>query len=96
MIILLISIIWLATLVLVVAMCRMAAHSDRTALRHAANDLRHEMPRSPRLLSIPAPWEQASSLTLRDRRGERSGAGSEAAAAEHVGNRAQEDLYVSP
>jgi hypothetical protein len=100
MIILLISTIWLATLVLVVAICRMAAHGDRVVLRRTK--------RSPRLLDTPDPWEQALSLRLEDRRAKhslapsepstaRSSRGrSEPSTAEYVGNGAQEDLYVRP
>jgi hypothetical protein len=96
MIILLTSIIWFTALVLVVAVCRMAAHSDRTALRHRRIDPRFDTQRSPRLLAVSTPWEQASSLTLEDRRSRDYEESSEPSATEHIGNGAQEDLYVRP
>ena len=86
--ILLISTTWLATLLVVVAACRMAAHGDRAPLPHAE--------RSPRLFDIPALWEQGLSLKLEDRRATPLAERSKASTAEHVWHSAQEDLYVSP
>jgi hypothetical protein len=79
MIALLISTIWLTTLVLVVAVCGMAAHGDR-----ARRSLQLDAQRSPRLdaqlfvqldaqrsprLGRPVPCEQTLSLKLESRRG---------------------------
>jgi hypothetical protein len=96
MIILFISTIWLATLVVVVAACRMAAHGDRVPLRRAERSFHLDGARSPRLMDIPGQWEREFSLRLEDRRAKPSRAPSEAATAEHVGNGSQEDLYVRP
>jgi hypothetical protein len=95
MIIPLISTIWLATLMLVVAACRMAAHGDRTAARDA--QLHLDDARSPSLLDLQVPWEGEVILRLSDSRTQPpEGGRSKAAAAEHVWDRAQEDLYVRP
>jgi len=80
MIVILISTAWLATLSLVVAVCWMAAHGERVVLGKPG--------RSPNLLG-PSSGARTIGLKLEDRR-------SKAAAAEHIGNRAQEDLYVRP
>jgi hypothetical protein len=84
MIVLLISTIWFAALLLVVALCRIAAHGDRKASTH--------IERSPRLLDVPS-WEQVLSVNPEALRVRRR---SEAATAEHVGDGSQEDLYVRP
>jgi hypothetical protein len=93
MIILLISTIWLATLALAVAACRMAARGDRVARRDAERSALRVLLRSPRLLHLSASETpsrtQVISLRLEDRR-------SKPAPAEHVGDGAQEDLYVRP
>lgn len=90
MIYLLISTAWLTVLVLAIAACRMAAHGDRVARRDAERSALGRLVRSPRLLDLKR--SQVITLRLEDRRAERS----EPAATEHVGNGAQEDLYVRP
>lgn len=89
MIILLISTIWLAMLVLVMAACRTAARGDRVARRDAERSTLRRLVRSPRLLRLPASRTRVLTLKLEDRR-------SKPAPAEHVGNGAQQDLYVRP
>jgi len=101
MLIPLISTIWLATLVFAMATCRMAAHGDRPAAPRARFPLEAVEPsskdaRSPSLLHLRAPWEGEFTIRLSDRRPAAAGGRSETAAAEHVGNGAQEDLYVRP
>lgn len=96
MIILLISTIWLATLVVVLAACRMAARGDCVPPRRAERSLHLDGARSPRLLDIPGEWEREFSLRLEDRRAKPSPARSESSTAEHVGNSSQKDLYVRP
>jgi hypothetical protein len=91
MIYLLISTAWLAVVVLAIAVCRMAAHGDRVARRDAEQSALRSIVRSPRLLDLR--HRQVLTLRLEDRRAQRA---SEPATAEHVGNRAQEDLYVRP
>lgn len=81
MLVILISAIWFAALLVVVALCRIAAHGDRKMLSRIG--------RSPRLLDGTTPETQVVSLKLEDCR-------LEAATAEHVGNGSQEDLYVRP
>jgi hypothetical protein len=90
MIFIVIAIVWIATMSVVVAVCRMAAHGERR-LPLAAG-------RSPNLLEgLPesfvserlVPERRTFALRLEDRR-------SKAAAAEHVWDRAQKDLYVRP
>lgn len=112
MIVLLISTVWLATLALVVTVCRMAAFGDRGALAPTE--------RSPRLLDLRGnpehngPWKheqqgsspsshspgnprrQPLSLRVEDRRAKSSPTRSQPSTAEHVGNGAQQDLYVRP
>jgi hypothetical protein len=98
MIILLISsTIWLTALVLVVVACRMSAHGDRSAPRRKTG-VQFEDGRSPRLLDMAAgPWEQVLDLRIDDRRSRATRrVRSKTAAAEHVGNGAQKDLYVRP
>lgn len=97
MIVPLISAVWLATLVLIVAVCRMAAHGERAALPRTSGV------RSPRLLDsaytldTPDGWPRTLTLRLEDRRAKPADdARSEPAAAEHVGNGAQQYLYVRP
>jgi hypothetical protein len=88
MLVLLISIIWFAALLFVVALCRIAAHGDRRDLPRVK--------RSPRLLDVP-PRKQTIGLSLEDRRvRRRSRERSKAATAEHVRNGSQEDLHVGP
>jgi hypothetical protein len=82
MVIILISITWLATLLVVASVCRMAAHGERVVAVPRAG-------RSPRLLDMAQMRARAISLKLEDRR-------SKAATAEYVGNGAQKDLYVRP
>jgi hypothetical protein len=67
MLVLLISAIWLATLVLVVAVCRMAAYGDRGAPPRGA--------RSPRLVELRAPWERDMTVTVEDQRSRGTRAG---------------------
>jgi hypothetical protein len=89
MLILLISTIWLAALVLVVAACQIAARGDRVVPAR--------MERSPRLLEDGASWGKALlSLKLEDRRAKPAPANSKPTASEHVRNRSQADLYVRP
>ena len=89
MLILLISAIWLATLVLVVTLCQMAARGDRVVPARSQ--------RSPRLLEDgPASWENALNLKLEDRRAKPAAASSKPTASEHVRNRSQAYLYVRP
>ncbi len=107
MIVLLISTAWLATLALVVSMCRMAAHGDGArARRGAPAGNRGVSPaigaaRSPRLLELSRGHARTGALKLEDRRAHTARAGkaatrSEAATAQHVGHRAQENLHVGP
>ncbi len=110
MLIPLISAIWLATALLVVAVCRTAARGERVTPVRAGG-----AQRSPRLLDAATgsweqttgSWERALTLRLEDRRPARpsqmrrparlrSRARSETATAEHVRNGAQQDLYVRP
>jgi hypothetical protein len=88
MLVILISTTWFSALLVVVALCRIAAHGDRSPQAHTG--------RSPRLFGEDAsaenqalPRTRTISLRLEDRR-------SKAATAEHVGDGAQEDLYVRP
>jgi hypothetical protein len=70
MIPLLISTIWLATLVLVVAMCRIAARGDRARGQHGGvSQFAH---RSPRLFGTPARLTRPLVFKVEDRR-ERAG-----------------------
>jgi hypothetical protein len=88
MLVLLISTIWFAALLFVVALCRMAAHGDRGDPPRVK--------RSPRLLDAP-PWKQTIGVRLEDRRvRRRSRVRSKAATAEHVRDGSQEDLHVGP
>jgi hypothetical protein len=82
MIVIAISTTWVATLLLVAAVCKMAAYGEHTASPATG--------RSPRLLDMTAAGTRTFNLKLEDRRR------SKTAAAEHVGNGAQEDLYVRP
>jgi hypothetical protein len=99
MIILLISTIWIATLVLVVAACRMAAHSDGARTREGGVSPAIHAARSPRLLDMARGHTNTVVIRLEDRRARTrraDAARSEAATAQHVGHRAQENLHVSP
>jgi hypothetical protein len=97
MIALLISTIWLVALVLVVAVCTMAARGDRTVLEGAKHRLRVDALRSPRLLDGPALWGQTLSFKLEDRRGTKpSRVSSKSSTAKYVRDGSQEDLYVRP
>jgi hypothetical protein len=87
MIILLISTIWLATVVLFVTVCRMAAYGDRAA------PARRQQGRSPRLLDdVQVPGlmrledRRRRRLRLEDRRLRLSRVRSEPSTAEHVGH----------
>jgi hypothetical protein len=82
MLVILISAIWFSALLVVVALCRIAAHGDRKPLPR--------MRRSPRLFDSATPdMPRTISLKLEDRR-------SKTATAEHVRDGSQEDLYVRP
>jgi hypothetical protein len=65
MIVLLIAVIWIATLTVVVEACRMAAHGDRASRRGSIATVAG---RSPRLLDTAGPQPGALVLRLEDRR----------------------------
>jgi hypothetical protein len=88
MLILLISTIWLAALVLAVAICQMAARGDRVVPASSQ--------RSPRLLEEGPSWESTVSRKLQARRARPAAASSKATASEHVRGRSQKGLYVGP
>ncbi len=99
MIVLLISTVWLATLALAVSVCRMAAHGDNALAREGGVSPAIHAARSPRLLDMTRAHTNTVVLRLEDRRAHTAradAARSEAATAQHVGHRAQQDLHVGP
>lgn len=84
----LISTVWLAAMVMVVSVCRMAANRESVAMPRGE--------RSPRLLDASMThWEQAFTVRVHDRRAN-SPVRSQPSTAEHVGNGAQQNLHVGP
>jgi hypothetical protein len=92
MTILLISSLWFAALLLIVAMCRMAAQGDRATPSRVGLS---GAGRSPSLLDTRAQWDDLK-LSVEDHRLKRSPIRSKPSPAEYVGDRAQEDLYIRP
>jgi hypothetical protein len=99
MIVLLISTVWLATLALVVSVCRMAAHGDRAQARKGGVSPALYATRSPRLLDMARTHTNTVMFRLEDRRVQAKradAARSEATTAQYVGHRAQQNLHVGP